>query len=318
MITIFTEPSLNPFFNLFKDFKNLVKKFIGRKILPYSGHYAVVRSILKGLDELGVNYNYNPRSKNEIGSHVHVLAGVTTLEMAIRLKKNQTILRLTAGPNIVISSNDNNGIVGSPEIDLYTVNSEWTKQAYIQDNPKLRNRIEHWHAGVDEKFWQIEKLENKTSEINFLLYLKRPIESMVSDCKILIEKYGYNWQEIKYGHYTIEELKEKLEETDIVLYFVEQESQGIAMFEIWATNTPTWHWDPGYWQYKMKNYKSSSAPYISIETGRKFRDEKEFEKLLNSDTDLEQYNPCDWILNNATDKLAALNFLKTLKYEDFR
>ena len=318
MISIFTEPSLNPFFNIKKDIKNLIKKLIGRKIIEYSGHYAVVRSIIKGLNELGIDYNYNPRSKSEVGSHVHVLAGVSALKMAINLKKNNKIKILTAGPNIVISSSDYDGIVGSPEIDLYTVNSEWTKDAYILDNPILNEKISYWFAGIDENFWKIEIQESSTDKLSFLFYIKRPLDSLVSDCKNLIEQNHHTWQEIIYGNYTIDELKNKLKTTDIVIYFVEQESQGIAIFEIWATNTPTWHWDPEYWQYKMKNYKSSSTPYLTSETGRKFRDELEFESLLKNEAILDKYRPREWVLNHATDKLAALNFLKTINYEAIR
>jgi hypothetical protein len=238
--------------------------------------------------------------------------------MAIWLKRLKLIKRLTAGPNIVISAAAYDGFIASKEIDLYTVNSEWTKNAYIQDNPKLKGKISFWYAGIDENYWKIEKQTSSGDKLNFLFYLKRPVEILVSNCKNLIEQHGHNWQEIIYGNYTMDELKKKLKTTDIVIYFVEQESQGIAMFEIWATNTPTWHWDPEYWQYKMKNYKSSSAPYLTIDTGRKFRDEVEFDRLLNTDIKMESYKPRDWIIGNATDKLSSLNFLKTIEYENYR
>lgn len=315
MLTVFTEVSLNPFFNLYKDVKKTIKWVVGKPNLPYSGHYAVVRSVIAGLNELNIDYNYNPRNVFKVKDHVHVLAGTNTLKMAIWLKRLKLIKRLTAGPNIVISSADHNDIIASKEIDFYTVNSEWTKEAYIMDNAKLDNRIGYWYAGVQSEFWKISKIKNQTNSLNFLIYSKRPNEKLLGSVKELIEDHGHKWSEFLYGSYTLDELKTKLSDTEIVIYFVEQESQGIAMFEIWATNTPTWHWDPEEWEYKNKVYKSSSAPYLTNITGRKFKNLSEFDELMNTQTNLEYYEPRKWILKYATDKLAISNFLNVIKYE---
>ncbi|MBL4668384.1 MAG: hypothetical protein JKY30_03885 [Flavobacteriales bacterium] len=153
MITILTEPSFILFYHLKKEVKNFIKKkLLNREIPWYAGHYAVVRSLIDGLEKINQEYNYNPTSSSKIASHVHVLAGVNTLKAAIRLKQKGKIKRLTAGPNIVISSADENGIIASKEIDRYFVNSDWTISAYLLDNSKLTNRIDNGPQGLMKKY----------------------------------------------------------------------------------------------------------------------------------------------------------------------
>ena len=298
MITILTEPSSKWYFIIFKFVKNLVKKYIFKKeILKYSGHYAVVRSLLEGFDEIGHPYNYNPKLTADFASHVHVLASINALKLAIKLKKRGKIKRLTAGPNIVVSSSDFNGIIADVNIDFYLVNSEWTKQAYLIDNPKLINRINYFASGVDTFIWDIRR--KKIDKLRLLFYNKKVKPQLIDECAAISKKYNAIVDFIYYGSYNTNQFKEKLSKSDFVVYFSPNESQGIAIFETWASDTPTIHWDTGYWNYNLKNYKSSSAPYLSNQTGQKFIDTIEFEALFtNNLMRSELYSPRKWILEN--------------------
>ena len=270
MITILTEPSFILFYHLKKEVKNFIKKkLLNREIPRYAGHYAVVRSLIDGLEKINQEYNYNPTSSSKIASHVHVLAGVNTLKAAIRLKQKGKIKRLTAGPNIVISSADENGIIASKEIDRYFVNSDWTISAYLLDNSKLTNRIDKWAAGVDEKIWDIKKVASKKPVVVF--YKKRPEHNLYKSCKKETIESGFEIIEIICGNYSHDEIKLALQKASFVVYFVEQESQGIALQEIWATDTPTFVWNPEIWMYNNINYACTSAPYLSEYTGSFFK-----------------------------------------------
>jgi hypothetical protein len=241
-----------------------------------------------------------------------VLAGKNTLKYAIRLKKRGKIGRLTAGPNIVITSADYNGLAGSPEIDLYLVNSEWTKAAYIIDNPSLEGRVDIFPSGVDIDFWKINKIESSRLRLGF--YHKRPEPNLYRECKRIAENQHAEVLDIFYGLHDHEQLKSVLATLDFVVYFVEQESQGIALAEIWATDTPTIVWNPGYWHYQNKNYACSSAPYLTSHTGAFFRDATTFLNLFEKGafkTDV--YTPREWILNNLTDEISASHFLNVIK-----
>jgi hypothetical protein len=308
MITILTEPSFLFFYTLKKEMKNFIKKkLLNRELPKYAGHYAVVRSLIDGLEKINQEYNYNPTSNSNIAEHVHVLAGVNTLKAAIRLKQKGKIKKLTAGPNIVISSADQNGIVGSKEIDRYFVNSDWTIAAYLLDNPKLENRVDKWAAGVDEKIWDLQKIEPNKQVVVF--YKKRPENNLYEFCKKKTLESGFEIIEIICGHFTHQEFRTALQKASFVVYFVEQESQGIALQEIWATNTPTFVWNPEIWMYNNQNYSCTSAPYLTEKTGAFFRTEKDYQQLLQEPF-LHKYTPRDWILENMTDAICAKKFIE--------
>ena len=305
-VTIFTEPSLSLAYRLKKALKQTVKKLIGRSGAYFAGHYAVVRSVREGLDNLDEPYTFNPTNYSDLSDTVHVLANVDALKMAIQLKKRGRISRLTAGPNIVISSADSDGIVASPEIDLFLVNSEWTKSAYLLDNPKLSGRLDIWPAGIRVSDWKI--IKRPTEKPVAVFYKKRAEHFSYEACKLSASEAGYEIIEIIYGSYTPEELKQALTTATVVVYFVEQESQGIALLEIWATNTPTFVWNPQIWHYKGRNYACCSAPYLTEKTGAFFRDETAFRELINAP--LAFYEPEKWVSAHMTDELCARDFLR--------
>lgn len=306
MITLITEPSLYPWHNLIKGVKNIIKRIIGRSILAYSGHYAVMRSIHAGLKELEIPFNYNPKNPFCFYKHVHVFGNLKALRMAIILKKLGLIHRLTVGPNLVIVPSDNK-LATSSAIDLYLVNSQWTYDCYIQDAPSLKDRIDIWPAGVDYNFWNIEKKQDANQ---ILVYSKRPQEKLLEECVSFLKKENENVAILKYGNYTISQFKEYLASAKAVVCFVEQESQGIALFEIWASNTPTIVWNPGNFNYNMKNYACSSAPYLSSQTGAFFDDMESFKRLYKEGAfNPTLYQPNAWIKNNGTDKVSAEIFI---------
>jgi hypothetical protein len=308
MITILTEPSFIFFYQLKKNIKHFIKKkLLGQYIPEYAGHYAVVRSLLDGFKKINQEYNYNPTKISNISEHVHVLAGVNTLKSAIALKQKGKIKRLTAGPNIVILSDDENGIVGAKEIDRYFVNSDWTISAYLLNNPKLINKIDKWAAGINPKQWNIKKI--KTDKPVAIFYKKRPEHYIYESCKNKAIEHGFEVTEIVCGSFTHQDFKNVLQKAAIVAYFVEQESQGIALQEIWATNTPTFVWNPGIWMYKNVNYACTSSPYLTNKTGDFFKTDKDFNILIQ--TPLSQnYEPRKWVLENMTDEICAKNFIE--------
>ena len=315
MLTLFSEPSLSPYYNIYKKAKKIKWKLQGKTFPEFAGHAAVDRSMCSGLKELGIKYNYNPKNKNDVANHVHVLANIDALKMAIKLKQQGKIKWLTAGVNLVTSSADFDGIIAAPEIDIYTVNSEWVKDFYIQENQALKNRVNIWYAGVENERWNIEKRINTTNKPRFLFYLKNPEYKLIQECKDILSEKAISYEIIEYGKYTLDELRARLTENDFVIYFASHESQGIALFEIWATGTPTFVWNPGVWYYKSKAFRSSSAPYLTNQTGYFFRDKLEFNKLIQDNLDLSKYAANKWIVENGTDKAAATRFLNAINYE---
>ena len=314
MITILTEPSPKAGHRIKRSIKKWGKKILGKPDLGFSGHYAVTRSLVAGLDRLGVTYQYNPASEKKINGHVHVLAGLDTLRYAIEQKRKGRIRRLTAGPNIVVSSVDHGGIVASKEIDRYFVNSDWTMKMYVADNPALKGRIDFFPAGIDEQFWTIEKKKGDGKRL--LFYKKSAEESEYDECLSIARKHNYNVREIIYGNYILNDLKAALGETDVVIFFSASESQGIALQEIWATDTPSMVREFPVFEHAEKKYESSSAPYLVDKSGLFFRSSSELEELIiHNKLDISLYSPRQYVLENLTDKVCAKIFLEKIGYE---
>src|SRR5579863_7410710 len=111
------------------------------------GPTACANSLLRGLRELGVAHQVNPRERR-ISGVVHVLSGLGALEYAIDLKRRDRIARLIAGPNLVGSPEEANGILSDPAIDVLLVPSPWVKDWMAAVDDRLRDKLQVWAAGV--------------------------------------------------------------------------------------------------------------------------------------------------------------------------
>ncbi|MDP4202913.1 MAG: hypothetical protein Q8861_09470 [Bacteroidota bacterium] len=307
MLTLLTHNSTAFIYKL----KRIKRKLFGEAAYT-RGHGAVTAGITDGLDRLGVEYNINVTRRSEIGDHVHVLSGFEALNFALGLKKKGKIKRLTVGPNVAVSSADEGGIIASDLVDKMLVPSQWVLDAFVEDNPAVEGRIAIWCSGVDPDEWNLPKQLPAGHKRRCLLYLKYPQKKLAEQCKALLESMNIGYELIVYGSYTKDEMKAKLASVDFAIVFSATETQGIALFEMWASDTPTFVWNQGNYQYKLRNYAASSAPYLSEETGCFFRDMQELETLLEKHTDLSVFHPRKWILANGTNEISARSFLNLI------
>lgn len=270
-------------------------------------HPAVTNSLLRGLQELGVNYNYNPSKLSEVGSTVVVLANIDALKQAIEWKRTGTIKKLLAGPNLVVSPQDHHGIIASTEIDRYMVNSNWTKTAYLEDAPQLARNITIWPAGVDVRFWDPSQTLSEKQTTNVLVYWKTESEAFCNEIEQSLKKNSWNPVRIKYGQYTIETFKRELERCIFAVFISRSESQGLALAEAWAMDVPTLVWNPQELTFNGRTYSESSAcPYLSTQNGYDWKTIQEFEAILKIiPTNLHNFTPRSWTLQHMSDAACA-------------
>lgn len=312
-ITIFSLLSLNNIHSMtaLSDKKKLtlLTNPIGKK--GGKGHNAVTTSLCAGLKQLGVPFVFNPEHERELTDIVHVIFGVDTLKQAITLKRQGKIKKLLAGPNIVERATEFNYLLGSPEIDVCVVPSEWVKIDYVEDIPSLKDRTHIWYAGVDPQYWKpshdslVQRTSAKKSK-NVVLYWKG--NTVYPDIQNMLIKYGWNPLVIRYGNYTHDEFKKALENAAFAIFVTRTESQGIAMAESWAMNVPTLVWDcqkPLIFHFKI-HWPTSSAPYLTKDCGYRWKNIQELEILLQRiDTLLDACSPRAWVLENMTDVISA-------------
>lgn len=276
----------------------------GRPAPKYGGHPAVTRSLIEGLTTLGATFNYNPATLDGLHDVVVVPGGIQALRQAIRLKKQGRIRRLLAGPNLVVLPTDFDGLITSPEIDTYVLNSPWTQNMYELVAPSLKGRVRLFPSGVDADWWWDGPRAHRADHM--LFYNKRPPQRLYDACADVAREAGFTVDVVQYGSYTVEDYRARLHRSSVLVHWAEQESQGISTLEAWAADVPTLIWDPRSFMWQGVNYDSCSCPYLSRATGRSFRDASEFEALLREGAaDRSRYAPRQWVLDNLTDARSA-------------
>jgi hypothetical protein len=280
-----------------------------KKNYIYKGHFAVTRSLITGLINANFKFSYNPQKLQQITKTCLVLSGRESLKSAIYYKKVGVIQNIIAGPNIVVIPSEFNKLIAHQAVDLCIVPSQWVKDLYLKDEPSLFGRIEIWAAGVDCNFWDKKRgaIKKWRNFKKVLIYIKNIEETVISSYENLLYNLGYVVKKIYYGQYSQQEYLNSLNSVDVAIFFSKSESQGIALFEAWATDTPTLVWNYGEWvSPKGVTYKASSAPYLSNLTGSFFSDLDQFQKILNNFDEISlEYDPRKWVCQYFSDEKSA-------------
>lgn len=313
-ITILTDPVRSGPYLLIEPAKSLARKIRDRfsarptfKRSTYRGHFAVTRSMVEGLQKIGIRSNYNPRKFTEVGEVVVVPVGFAALHQAIQWKRRGFIRRLLAGTNLVDFPSERRELMCAGEIDLLLVPGDWVRDNFIVDCPELGGRVISWPAGVDTAYWRPGSGE---SQERCLIYEKQIVGrervGPVSDYARVIEKRGYQTSLLQYGTYMPNDYLQTLRRSCALIGFVVNETQGIAWAEAWSANVPTLLWNQAFVTFKGRAYPASTAPYLTSHTGLFFRSLAEFDTVfehwLNN---RDQFHPRQWVIENMSDEVCA-------------
>lgn len=268
-------------------------------------HAGVTHSLLRGLKELQVDFNYNPSQEDEVGSTVVVLTNIDALQQAIDWKKQRKIKKLLVGPNLATIFLPDYKILLSPEIDINIVPSHWIKTAYLEVAPELINCISIWPAGVDINYWNPSKKLHEKSSNQVLVYWKTDSEDLCKSIELLLQKYHWNPVRIQYGQYDQASYKNILQSSFFAVFISRSESQSLALAEAWAMDVPTLIWDPQELiAFNRKFSEVSACPYLHNQNGRNWKTLESFECLLKTIM-FQQFAPRTWVLENMSDPVSA-------------
>jgi len=279
--------------------KEFLKEF-GRFLFKKSrGPQAVIDSLIRGLNELGVEYALNDKKPKFDGSEIFFInSSLDALRWAIDLKKEGKIKKLIAGPNLVVMPNDLNGIILSKEIDIIILPSDWTKRFWIAADFEYIEKIRIWPAGIKDN--GIKNSEKKKA----LLYKKNISDEIYLMVKDLLNKLNINFEEIIYGKFSRDNYLRKLDESIFLIYLQESESQGLSLLEAWMKNVPTFVYNINYFEKNgIKIYgKDIAAPYLNESCGALFSTSEELNKIILYYLDTKvKYSPREFYLSNFTD-----------------
>lgn len=279
------------------------------------GPFAVQNSLLKGLDLLKVDYRFNP-PKKDISEIVCVLAGVRPLKWAIKNKQKGNIKKIIAGPNIVVTPEEANGILLNDMIDIVITPSEWVKDFYSSFKKDFNKKIKIWAAGVDTDYFKPN--ENMSKNIGFLVYVKSKNNKLLTFILPELIKRGITYSILYYGKYERNHYLDMLRKSRYMIYLNESESQGIALHEAWSCDVPTLVWDRGFFQYKKYEWHGkTNAPYLIEDCGIRFRGESDFSSKLSEFLEkTNNYEPRRHALENFSLIKSAQNYMALLKVKE--
>jgi hypothetical protein len=283
--------------------KQALKKILGNDA---RGPRAVFSSLISGLLDLGEAFVVN--KQNETIETACVISGVRTLKWAIKKKQQGKIKKIVAGPNLVISPNDENGILKNGLIDVIVVPSLWVKEHYVKIYPSLESKIKIWPAGVS-----LPILSNEKKVFDFLVFnkLKSP-ELLNGVCKGL-EQLGFFYKVLEYGKFKQKNYFSWLEQAKYEIYLSNSESQGLAMFEAWARGVPTLVWESGKITFDGVTVTGKiSAPFLNTQSGMSFSSKEEFLEKLKNFTSL-NFDSRKYIEENFTNKIVGEKYLEIVK-----
>lgn len=318
-MTVLTTPIAPAVKRVYKATRRAVRPLVkpGVPLPPvsrYPGHYAVVRSVVEGLREIGADFNHDPRSFARLARVVYAPAN-EALRQAARLKRERRIDFLVAGPSNAFFPEEADNILWLPEIDIIIEPSEWMRDFFSEIAAPLVPKIRICTAGVDTNYWKPSR-EGRPAQA--IVYWKNGDESFCKDVEKLVRSFGMDVVRLGYGDHTREEYKKELDRSSIAVFLSSFETQGIALAEAWAMDVPTLVWNPrseASWRGRSFVAKSS-APYLTAATGMDWITIDQLAQTLRDAlAKRASFSPREWVLANMTDAICSAHLLEIIETE---
>lgn len=283
----------------------------------WGGHATVIDSLCLGLNSNGETFELNPK-RISILQKIGLLAGTDSLQSLVERSRRNRSVQLVVGPNMMMPRGIEH-LLTSEAVNRVIVPSAWVRDFVSAGLPEIGAKISIWSAGVDEEFWLNSRLPFQNPSMHHqkkrvLLYIKKysPIIERVQE---FLNRVGIEYVELTYGDYLSNEYKAKLEICTAVIYVGAAESQGLALLQSWSLDVPTFVYHsrasvPIYTRVGTQTMEDglwSPAPYLTSQCGGFWSDIYELTSLLEGD--ISSYSPRQWVLKNATAKLAAREYL---------
>jgi glycosyltransferase involved in cell wall biosynthesis len=284
---------------------------------PYPGHFSLVRSVVEGLIAIGADFNFNPARLVDLARVVYAPAN-EALRQAAALKRDGRIDYLVAGPVNALFIDECDGILQMPEIDRIIVAHEWMLEFY-RDAPAVRAKSRVCPCGVDTEVW---KPSSGTSEKRLaVVYWKSGDEPFCEQVEQIVGICGLEPRRLKSLHgehamFDAADYRRLLDQSAIGVFLSAFETQGLALAEAWSMDVPTVAWDPqGVTQWRGRSFEArSSAPYLTPDTGRRWRTIDELEPALRGAlADRSAFRPRAWMLANMTDAICSAALLDIIR-----
>jgi hypothetical protein len=260
----------------------------------FPGHPAVTGTLTSGLRSGGHHVRINTVGFGGTATAVGILANPDALASALEAGMRD----LVVGPNVSVLPSEYPDLFEDPGVRVILVPSEWVGRLWARDMPQIAHKLSIWAAGVDYEFWQPDSAAGtgRRTTRHCLIYRKNPTAPAL-EAGMLAERIGYEWEAIDYGHYRRRDYRKLLAGTDALIYLGESESQGLALHEAWASDVPTFVFQPklatinfGHQAMILQADEFSPSPYLGAQQGAVWSTMADLQVLL-ADRHPDTYSP---------------------------
>ncbi|MES3005353.1 MAG: hypothetical protein V4664_00180 [Patescibacteria group bacterium] len=302
----------SPAFDAFspETYKKLIRKVFKKN----RGPQAVTASVMRGLEAVNYKYKINPNIREiEPTDTIWVNESVEALRWAINFKQENKGARLIAGPNLVVTPDDNDGIIFNENIDIILQPSLWTKKLYETYSNENASKIHIWPAGVVDPY---EKNTAPKKENFMIVYQKNAPQEIFETIIRTLNERSIPFLVIKYGSFKHENFLSLLNKACGMIYLSSSESQGLALQEAWMRDVPTLVWDRGFWIHKGIKFEHEliSSPYLTSDTGIGFKGKEDAAQKLDLFMEkLHDFKARTYCVENLSDKVTTAKYIDIIR-----
>lgn len=311
-----------------------------------SGPRKVVRNLIKGLREAGVDYviNKNPLDckYNWIHDDPQAIAYLLKkFESGIphqdRIESSGTRKNIF-GPNIFFSPANIESLT-KPGFDMtnleksplahgsYIMPSTWVSDFWKKHGYTAPTAI--WPVGVDTEFFtpQTDAAPQIASLEKVLVYTKGRSQSDILAITDFLDEQKISYSLFSYGSYSEKDLMEEAQYARFGIIIGSSESQGLAIEELMSLNLPLAVFDITYLNQASCADKSgkdgskdlaTTIPYFDERCGLVAKDVEGMKKIILEMDEYEnprtEFKPREFILQNLTLEKQTIEFLKIMNY----
>lgn len=264
------------------------------------GSVTLPKSIQVGFKQKKILFVENCFSSPPLQKTVYVAKDVRCLEWALEQHKRGHINRLVVGPLIVNLPEERSRIIENPLIDVVLLPSQWFVNFFKNTGLRKETNYQVWSLGVDSDFWSTSPL--KPSYFRVLVYVKNPPKVVLRSVLTRLSELNIPYDVVTTGSFTQDEYKKYLHQSQAVIFLSQTETQGLAMFEAWSCDVPTFHWNCGKMKFGNVEFSpASSCPYLTDICGMHFSSETDFkDKFDIFISKISSYRPRNFILSHHT------------------
>lgn len=272
-------------------------------------HQALFENLTRGLASEGVRYHLNPSLLGAPRSPSLVVGSRSGAIQASMLKRLHLTGKVAFGPNVMLAPGSSLFWRIAYRPDFFLVPSQWVKDCWSTQAPKISDRIVVWPVGVDEEIWN----PGEKAKDQVLIYLKGrgSFSFELQNFVLRIQSLGLSVRTMCYGTYSPQDYLQNLQKSLFMLVIGITESQGLFLSEAWSCDVPTLILRRSVYSQRGIEYPASSAPYLDKSTGSFFDDTDDLLSQIEYFLDF-PHSPRNKILEELSDSVCTKKLLEIL------